>query len=123
MPNHSKGRARLAHWFSTLAPGDRVRIRFPWNDKHTPGGHIEPAIVTRVRLGSKVPGMDPVKRVFFRYRLPWKANDKGLGPYVERILPQHDTYTHVLPLEHDVVYDPRVGYTLKRGQPKGGLRR
>lgn len=116
---------RLDHWWSTLAPGDRVRIRFPWSDRYTPGGHIEPAVVTQVdrpKPGCLINGK-PVTRVYFRYRLPWKANDNGLGPYVEHILPQHDTYTHVMPRDHDVVYDPRRGYVLARGQTKGGLRR
>lgn len=105
--------SRLNHWFATLAPGDRVRIRFPWDDRETPSGHISAAVVVRAKSCSSTP-RNP--KHLFRFR-------RRNGRQFEEVLPQHDAYTDVFPWDRSTVYDPRRGYVLARGSGRGGLRR
>ena len=93
-------------WFLSLAPGDAVKLIFPWQDRKRHGGRRVTATVGRCK-NSKI-------RLFRYRRLDGSRDSVKLRTW------PGDCYTHGVPVGFELRYAPRRGYLLVR-EPNAGL--
>lgn len=102
---------RYQQWFNSLKPGDKCRIQFPWVDGEYYGGRVVVATVKKEHSNKN--------RKLLSYRSHcWGRMTNSFG-----IL---DSYHTVMPIDKDVVYDPRIGFHLqkfKNGKSIWGIKR
>jgi len=90
----------LQRWFAALKPGDKLRIRFPWDDRRVKGGAIVKAVVT-----GEQPVNGDYRRVSYRRR----------GKRVTEVLPLATAYRTLMPLDRTVTYSTRThGLVLRK---------